>query len=146
MHIRQQIREATVAALLSVSVLGGRVHSGRPPRLQHPILPTAVVVVPGETIECDAVIGQHRQRRNVEINIHVVLEGPAPADDIDAIAEPIEAALAASPTLGGLLYAPVELTEALIDIDDAGATPVGELRMTYLARAITPAATPGTPA
>lgn len=143
-HIRQQVREAVAAALLPVASLGGRVHAGRPPRLQHPILPTAVVVVPSESIERDGVLGVHRQRRSIETHVHVVLEGSEAADTLDEVAEQIEAALAAASTLGGLLDAEIELAEALIDIDDTAATPVAELRMTYFARTTVLAAAPGT--
>lgn len=144
MHIRQQIREAVAAALLTATVFGQRVHTAQPPRLQHPIAPTAVVLTSSEDIERDGVLGIYRQQRSISVDIHLIVEdASAVADVLDAAAEAAEIALASAGTLDGLLDAELELAETRTDIDDSGATPVGELRMTYLAHTTVLASAPG---
>lgn len=132
-HRRQQIREATVAALKGKTAAVDRVSKTRavPYRLNE--LPAVSVY----TVEEEVVPRLPDLGRTVTLAIvgvvSLTLAHPNVDDELDALALEIETAMNADPTLGGaatLTY----LVATAIDVVDEQGRPVGGIRLTYHAK------------
>lgn len=131
-HRRQSVRAAFVAAVNGLGLTGTRVYASRLYPLQADELPALRVYTPSETSDAEA-MGLYAipQQRRIRIVCECVAKAATGADDAaDAICEQVEAALNASPTLGGavqrLTYQGYE-QEMSAEIDQ----PVFVARMTF---------------
>lgn len=135
-HVRQQIRDAAVNALDSLTTTSTRCYGGRPRSrpLQEADLPALLVYTNEEESEpVSGTLGQRRIARAVQLVVHGYARGTGDIDGtLDTIAKEVEVALAADPTLGGLckdLY----LTSTAKESDPEAAQPTFEVVLTFTA-------------
>lgn len=144
MHVREQIRVAAATTLNGLPTTGGRVYASRVSNWNSASLPGLAIYTTAETAEPAAMGSGRPTARELELVIEAAAKAVAGVDDIlDRVAAEVEAALAADPTLGGLVKRLVlERTE--IDLSGEGEEPVGLVRLTFQALYRTPAGDPET--
>lgn len=133
-HLRTQIRDAAVNLLDALTTTSTRCTGGRPRSrpIQESELPCLLVYTNEEESEpVSRTLGARRMDRNVQLMVHGYTASTGDADKtMDTIAKEVEAALAASPTLGGLckdLY----LVGTVKESDPEASQPTWELILTF---------------
>lgn len=132
-HGRQQVRDAVVTAVTSLTTTGSKVYSGRVFPLSRLRLPALFVYsLEEEVVDEQSVMGLEQLRR-LTIAVEALTEANASLDDaLDDICSEVEVAIHADTTLGGVAkwieYSGVEIT-----LDDGGQKAVGSAQMTFLA-------------
>jgi hypothetical protein len=103
MHVRRAIREAVAIKLTGLPLTGERVFTSRVRELRDNELPALIVETPSESVSYGqgGPVRPRVQSREQVVNVVVVASAAEDVDDVlDDIAEQVEAALAADPTLG----------------------------------------------
>ena len=131
-HVREQIRDAAVTALTSLTTTGARVYRERLYQLRAADLPGLRIYCGAESVEADRLGALHGQQRDMALIVEGLARATADLDEtLDDICAEVEAALAADVTLGGkakVLY--------LTGIDDPeqsdeGDQPIGLVRLNF---------------
>lgn len=125
-HVRQQIREAIVAALTGLPTTGARVTTGDPYAVGT--TPALVIVAAEERVDTDS-IGSVKQTRQAEITVIGYADGQSVEDDLDTISAEVEGRLDGS-QLGGLAKE-VFFTGMTKIIAADGTKRSGEIRMMF---------------
>lgn len=105
-HKRQLIREAIVTAITGLTTTGARVYSGNvyPKGLDN--LPGLNVIAANDRRDDSVPVSGKAQQRVVTITIEARVKPPSgghtPQDQLDDIESEVQAALMATPTLGGV--------------------------------------------
>ena len=133
---RKALRAATVAVIAQrVPAMGGRVFGQRAIPLQEASLPAACVYTAGEQIATISDSTKLHSRR-VRLVVHIIGQahdhtGAGLDDQLDDLADAVEAAIYADSTLGGAVS---DVTLTAIegpDLADSGAVVIGEIRVVY---------------
>lgn len=143
MHHRQRIREAVRAQLLAANTQAGpNVFTSR----ARPVLEilqkreAVLSVYTGDESSADSPDG-HNRVRQLTVSIEGMAGGGDDLDDaLDAMAEQVEAAIDADPTLGTLLSEPMELQSTTSEITARGNQQVGAFRLDFACEYLTPLA------
>lgn len=144
-HVRTQIRNAFRSALTGLPSTGSNVFVMRPD--ERPLalaeLPALKIWMDDEQIAGEALGDPGTLRREVPLRVDVVAQqGAEPlADTLDAITAEVESAIAANPTLGGLVkYAEPE--SIATEVSAEGAAPTGRqtlgIRLCYYTHTTAP--------
>lgn len=129
-HIRQQIREAVVAAVTGLTTTAGRVHDSRVYKLET--LPALAVYALSEPVEYDTQERPRGQTRELELVVEGFAKATASLEDtLDTIAKEVEAALTADVTRGGLAKDTL-LASTEIALEGGADKPHGVVRLTWL--------------
>lgn len=136
MHQRKVIRDAVVAALVGQTAAGARVTPSKVRDHRVIQLPAISVYTLSEPIDQDSMSRRPARLKrllSVDVAIAVAHSEANPADDqMDAIAEQVEAVMDADPFLGGVCgYDGLVLANTDIEINDEADPPVGVARLTY---------------
>ncbi len=142
-HARAKIVAAVVAALTGLPTTAGRVKAGRAAPM--PVAQTPYLLVYGRR-EASAPLTMGRAGRKLQRQLTLSVEAITVSaldndGEIDAIAAEVEAALAADPTLGGLVQ-DLFLSATDLDATVEGETRTGRARLDYTVNYITVAAAP----
>lgn len=140
-HARQTIREAFVTALTGLSTTGARVYASRTQPLSRGDLPALLVYAQDENAETSS-------GRTLDRTVTITVEGVAAAnsdldDTLDDIAEEVEAAIGADPTVGGVVRDAVYQASE-IEFDPDGETQGGMIRLAFAVDYRTTESNPGT--
>lgn len=145
-HIRTQVRDGVEAALKDLPSTQNRVFVTRTYPLDHRRLPALLVYVLDERSEPVEMGPGRDMERQMSVTIEAIADGKGYDDELDQIALEIEAALAQSNYLGGLVK---ELYLQSTNLDLATGRERGEKRkgiltLSYMALAVTPETQPQT--
>lgn len=141
-HVRQQIRDAAVAALTGLTTTGARVYASRLRPLADDELPCLLVNTDAEQVTVTDVGGAVLMR-TLDLSIRCMAKATADLDDtLDTLLAEVEVALYEE-TLGGTVKS-LELVSVEIEMDDSTDKPVGVLTARYQAIYFSHAGTPGT--
>lgn len=128
-HVRTQIRNAAVAALIGLPTTADRVYSGRTRPLPKDHLPTLLVYVTEERSDSGAMGGALARAPVLSIEGRMV--GADDLEDLlDGIALEVEPAIVARPLLAGLVKE-ITLTSTRITVVSPGESHSGEIRLEY---------------
>jgi len=103
MHIRTAIRENVKAALTGIEAVDGRVFSSRISAFEDHELPAIIVSTPTDTVSLlnTSPVRPRVQRRDQTIDVVIVASATDSLDDdLDELAEQVEAKMQVDPTLG----------------------------------------------
>lgn len=128
-HLRQQIREAAVTALTSLTTTGTRVYESRVYPMTDSNLPGLRIYTSAERVEIGSNGPSRVHRRFVDLVVEICVKAAAFDDTADLSQKEIEIALAAAQNLGGAKY--VQLRESEDEMADEAETPVCVRRMTF---------------
>lgn len=143
-HARQQLRERVATDVTGLTTTGSRVYQSRIYNLEKTDLPCLLVYSKNEDSERDTFKGTNGLARNLSIVIEGYQKGASDLDDsLDTIAEEVEAALGADPTLNGLAK-DSSIVSTDIEYTGDGETPIGLVRMTFNVNYRTTTTAPGT--
>ena len=143
-HARQQLRERVATDVTGLTTTGSRVYQSRIYNLEKTDLPCLLVYSKNEDSERDTIKGTNGLARNLSIVIEGYQKGASDLDDsLDTIAEEVEAALGADPTLNGLAK-DSSIVSTDIEYTGDGETPIGLVRMTFNVNYRTTTTAPGT--
>lgn len=139
-HARKQIRDAVAGRLAGLPITGARVYPAKRYSWQAEEMPGLAVYSDADTVD-------YRSRdREQTVSLTLVVEIAIAAadtveDDLDEACLQVETALAADPTLDGLVW---DLRRSAMNTDTAmdGETPVGIRRLSYAIEYTTPEAAP----
>ncbi len=146
-HVRQQIREAFVAALKGLPTTGANVFKTRNTPSSDASLPALLVYTRQERSQFDAMGDSHRPlQRQLQVWVVGVCRATGTPDDLlDRICAEVEPVLAAAATAAGLLEK-VELAATDFDVStDGGDKAKGRVGMTWRVTYRTAAADPTAP-
>lgn len=133
-HVRQQVRQAIVAALNGLATTGARVHSGRTFPLSQDHAPTLLVYAVSERTQLHAMASGGTSAillRDLTVAIEGrVMMADVPDDVLEAIAAEVEVAMMADPSLGGRTRE-VTLLATSINTQSPGQSHAGEVRLDY---------------
>lgn len=122
-HVRQQIRAAVASLLLPV----GNVFATRAYPLAESELPAILVYSGDETIEADMTVLERTMQLVIDVRAQ---ETSALEHVLDDLTAAIEIAIAADPTLGGLVYHCLPASISTSRLTD-GAQPVGRALLVF---------------
>ncbi len=132
-HVRQQIRDAVVAAVTSLTTTGNRVYASRVYNVEAANLPCLKVYTLSENSEPDTMAVPRLLRRELRVNIEACCKAADSLDDdIDTVCKEVEEAIAADSTLGSLVH-DIWLETLEIELNDGGDQPHGTASMTWVA-------------
>ena len=134
MHYRQRIRDAVRDCLTAANTLAGpNVFTSRAkPVLEILQRREAVLSVYTADESSDATDDAHLLVRTLTVSIEGMAGGGDDLDDVlDAMAEQVEAAVDADPTMGALLHKDLVLTGSTSEISARGNMQVGAFRLDY---------------
>ena len=124
-HARQQIREAAATAVTGLTTTGSNVYTFRVYAHEFAKLPSLNIMTDGEDVDDDCLT------RTVELIVEGRAKHPsALPNTLDTMAEEVETALGADPTLGGVVLR-VLPPSTTIEVDDESEQPVGLITMTF---------------
>lgn len=139
-HQRKNIRDAVVQLLTAAGVApAGRVFSNRLTQVAAEDLPVVNVYVTEETSRQAHTASPDASRRTLKVSVVGVVaasDETSVDDDLDALAEKIEAALGASPTFAGTVDL-ATLTATTLEGDASGEVAVGRVSLDYTAEYFT---------
>lgn len=102
-HVRKQIRDNIETTLTGLSTTGSNVYRSRVYPIADDKLPGILIYTDSEEVETVSITPPRTQLRSLTVRVEVFVKALSNFDDeIDTIAEEIEAALAADATRGGL--------------------------------------------
>lgn len=127
-HVRQQIRDAVVAALSGNTSAAARVFASWTYRRQENQLSQILVRTPVEASELDS--DDRDLQRDLSVVLHLSAMGETADDTLDTLAAEVEALLGDT-LLGGLVWLNNGLTNSSAETDPAGEEPVAVLTLTY---------------
>ncbi|MEL6219457.1 MAG: hypothetical protein AAFR79_13490 [Pseudomonadota bacterium] len=133
-HVRQQLREAAIAALGNIAAFEGRVTALRAHARNIGDLPAAQVSVPieeNERLDTQALL------RRLELQVMVLAASSAVEDDLDALAVSIETAITGSAAVQAVA-SDIYLSGAAVEIGDPGETKMAELTLSFATVVMTP--------
>lgn len=140
MHYRQQIRDALAARLAAAETrAGSNVFTSRARPILE-ILQKREAVLSVYTADEASKRAQdgYLLERTLTVSVEAAVGGGDDLDDLlDLLAEQVEAAIDADPTLGNLLSDDMELTTTSSEITSRGNQQVGAFRMDYEAKYLT---------
>lgn len=129
-HLRQQIREAVVAALTGLSTTGSKVYESRVYPMQDTNLPGLRVYTSAERVEIASKGGAARQvARTLDLVVEICVKSSSFDDTSDQIQKEVEVALAGAQNAGGAKY--IQLRETEDELGDEAETPVCMRRCTF---------------
>lgn len=146
MHARRAIVNAAAAALNPLPTTGDRVYPGRTRPLDAATAPYLLVYARREQSASATMRGAARKlERRVDLVVEGIDTGTTDTDAVlDSIAEDVEAAIAADPTLGGTAR-DLELTSTDITVaSDDAENRVVAIRITFAVAYMTAANDPAT--
>ena len=118
-HIRKQIRDAVLTALIHNTSAKGRVFSSRGRRLDQDELPAIVILTPDDSVAA----GDKDKRKRHDLDLWVVLAGKATddtvQDSLDALAVEVETLI--SPDIPGITTHYEELARSRFEMSPEGA-------------------------
>ena len=127
-HIRQQIREAVVTRLKTITVFSHRVYPYR--TAPHTLLPDAVVKIE-EDVVIEEYTTDHKYMRAFTVAIETRKKASSDIDDeMDDLCVLIEEKMMTDPTFGGLLKK-LDLAVTKIEMSAEGDQPVGLATLEY---------------
>ena len=135
-HVRQQLREAVVTKLKTISVFGNRVYPFRTRKVIT--LPDVVVFIPEETVIPDETTWGVTPAANVETREATLAiavrqkENDTLDDTLDGYCLLIEAAMMVDESFGGILKN-LRLENTEITLSGEGEKPIGMVVLTYKA-------------
>lgn len=133
MHVRQQVRAAAATALEDAGVASGRVYTSRATGIERDSLPAAYVATLSESVEVAGGKGNPPRplRREIALSVTLIAEAAEGVEDnLDALAEAAEAALAGGWRMGGIA-ADTRLTGSKMAVNIDGESPIGTLVLSY---------------
>ncbi|HEX6828793.1 MAG TPA: hypothetical protein VF104_07425 [Burkholderiales bacterium] len=144
-HLRRQIREAAAALLTGLATTGGHVYASRVHPLSDGELPALRIYATEETSEPEGInppdLPKYFERR-LTLVIEACAKAGADLDDtLDLIAQEVEVALGAAPTLSGAAH-DSWLSGTEIEFSGEGELPLGVARLSFTVLYITAATTP----
>jgi hypothetical protein len=142
MHIRAQIRNALKTALTGLATTGDRVHINHTYNLKATELPALIIRTPTETVELVGFDGPQIQRREMSITVEAVTASAALDTHLDQIGAEVESAVYSAGLLNNRVKTPLQLERVETGFDDLATPPMGFVRMTYSAVAMTQANNP----
>lgn len=102
-HVRQQIRDEIVTTLTGLGTTGSRVYRSRVYPVADNKLPGLLIYTSTEDIETVTITPPRTQMRALTLTVEAYVKGVSNFDNqVDTIAEEVEAALAQDVTRGGL--------------------------------------------
>lgn len=102
-HVRKQIRDNIETTLTGLSATGSNVYRSRVYPIADDKLPGILIYTDAEEVETVSITPPRTQMRALTVRVEVFVKALSNFDDeIDTIAEEIEAAIAADVTRGGL--------------------------------------------
>lgn len=129
-HVRQQVREAIVTALKTITALGNRVYPYR--TIPHTILPDAIVYTIDDEVITDY-DANGKEIRDLTIVIAVRAKVTDDLDDvIDGLCVSVEKAMRTDDTFGGLIKN-LDLQNTAIDMKGGAEKSVGLATLEYSA-------------
>lgn len=144
MHIRTQVRNALKSALTGLATTGARVHVNRTYNLTATELPALVIGTPSESVEVIGLDAPQLQRREMSITVEGLATSATMDAYLDQIGAEVETAVYNAGLLSNVVKAPLQLERVETGFDDLATPPLGFVRMTYTARAMTRANDPHT--
>lgn len=145
-HVRKQLRDAVKTLLTGLATTGANVFTGR----TRPVLkgkpPYLLIYTPSESSQPGTLGYPRMMQRTLTFAIQGIVQDGTGADiedTLDAIAEEVEAAIGADPTVGGLCKGAF-LSSTDIVLENDGEQPVGSIVMFFTANYRTNETTPGT--
>jgi hypothetical protein len=140
-HARAAIRDALVAALTGLATTGSNCKGEWPYATAPAGLPALRIYLPSEDRDDDLSDLGSKTGRSVTAVIVGHAEGVLVDETLDTIAAEVETALAASPTLGGLVKL-ILYQGTTIDISGEAKKRAGEIRISFAIRYRTPSTDP----
>lgn len=129
-HARQQIRDAVVTALKTISGYSTKVHSGRVYALPKDDVARIAVYSKSEEVDSYNMGASHSQTRSLEINIEAYKKANMDLDDaLDDVCALIENKMAEDPTFSGIAMES-EYQGTQIELSE-GETSLGVAILTY---------------
>jgi hypothetical protein len=133
-HVRKQIRDAVTILLTGLTTTGDRVFAGRVTPIGQNEVPGLRLFVDEESIDAGTIHGPAVLERGLTIRVECCAALADGLDDeLDQMALEVEEAIAADTTLGGILNGAIVPTSIDIDRSGEGATPIGQLTITFAA-------------
>ena len=135
-HPRTLIREAVAARLsanlpkVDARITGARISIHRSTPLFAGKLPAILIYTRDERIEDQPHADPGLRYRKLELSVEIVASGDAAAEEVDVLAQAVEAILDADETLG-LLVEGTRLTRTEVDQGGEGDTPVLAARLSF---------------
>lgn len=132
-HIRQQVRDAIVAAVTNLTTTGTRVHGARVHPLQVSQLPALSVYIVAEDAETLGISSPAQIERVLEVRVlGMAGESGVPDDTLDLIAKEVEVALSGGVTIS-TRNIPLSYRGASIQFE-GGERSIGTIELQYQAR------------
>lgn len=130
-HARTQIRQAVVTLLTGASPAGNRVYASRVYPLDEARLPALLVFSNQEVVNEQSLTRPRTQLRQLSLTVEGYVKAQGNVDETtDSLALAVEKAIAADPTLGGLVKdAVLDTTETQLSGD--GDKPVAVVTLTF---------------
>lgn len=134
-HLRTQIRRAIYDAVNGLASTGQNVFLSRRIPLAEEHIPALCIYAITEESANETMGTERRLRRGLDVGIECVsFDTDALDDELDRIAYEVETAIAADPTLGGLVYdAALTGTRIVLQPTRAGERAVGSALLTFRA-------------
>jgi hypothetical protein len=145
-HVRQQIRDALVAAVTGLATTGARVYRDRAYAIPETALPALRVYFWREQATIASAVradGSYRLDRKAYFVVHAYTAGAGLDDQADAIADEVEVAIAADPFLGGLVKGCSLVQAEAAPFDGSGALRTGETVLVFETHYETTSKAPG---
>ncbi len=129
-HARQQIRMAFAAALTGLPTTGVRVYTAHPYPLAENERPGLVVATPSDSVAPDGDLNGSKLDRILSVLIIGYADGASVENTLDTIAAEVEAAIAASGSIGAVSKRRLP-TDTQIVVDGNGKQRAGEVRILF---------------
>ena len=143
-HVRQQIRDAFAARVTGLATTLSRVHPSRRYAMQPDQLPALRIYTNDEAIAGVTIGAPATLERDISIVCQAVAQANTDLDDtLDTMVAEVEIAIAADPTLGGLVRA-CRIESIAIEMSTEGEVPTGAATMVFACRVYTLSNAPGT--
>lgn len=133
-HIRKQLRDAMVSALMPINEFNGRIFPARVYPLAKEEVPAVIIYTEVENLQIPT--RQHQQpsivARNVQIEVYVFARAENILDELDALSLKVEEAAFKDYTLGGIANNLILMDTNCI-INSKTDTATGAIRMLFVA-------------
>lgn len=141
-HLRRQIREAATALLTGLSTTGGHVYASRIHPLNDAELPALRIYATEEPSEPTGIHAPKLLERRLTLVIEACAKAAADLDDtLDLIAQEVEVALGAAPTISGTAH-DSWLSNTEIEFSGEGELSLGVARLSFTVLYFTASTTP----
>ena len=144
-HVRQQIREQVGTTLTGLTTTGSNVFQSRVYPLENTNLPCLLIYTKTESSEPIDIGTNRTMQRELSLAVECYVKATSNFDDtIDTIAEEVEKAISADPTLGSKAK-DTYLASTDIDFNAEGEKPLAFMTLTFNVEYYTQEQNPDTP-